>query len=590
MKHVAIYLLIFLLPSIVFAQSVTIFENPRFGGKSKTLPVGKYLVEKATDFEGMSSVKIPAGLGVIIYQNYFQSEGYGISADLLEDNASFAALGFTGKIPYLVVFSTVKPDNFWKRNSITNNQFLAGHWERNRAGGNPVQTTVVVSPPIPMPVPTTPTTLAVAGANTTISTLGIQSSDGKNLWNLANNEQLGIIGNDYRGIEEVGSACFERASNNLAIPDDYNFWFPQKQKNDFRSSPYYKRTLIGKLKEARQVNINGTFEDHDLNLEIRPNPKYMYLLTDSHPREYTDIMSKQYTYSHIAGNIPIVNDFVESSGLANCNGAATIEEFNYIEAEIDPGTSGRGGNKLYDLALINTGSDVGVYGVWIYDAGHCCHAEIHPAEQLWWMKPETNGKTYHLNVVGDGSKRFLWRRQMEGADKKKPWGEPPVKGLFAVAFECNLPGNWSSEKISTHQFEVQDIMPDLGSFKHLVAQYPNANKTYNLIYENQNIVSFTPHSDGFNVSFEHVGVVPGNPAKIRGFLVIETQVGKLTRLNGDSILKTLNPLANIPSHPAYTSPGMVPQGMLESIYFKKESGFYIFKLVEKIVSPGLSHQ
>ena len=46
---------------------------------------------------------------------------------------------------------------------------------------------------------------------------------------------MGVIGSDFRGPQEIGSAHFERASNNALIPDWLNFWFPNKQPNDHRS-------------------------------------------------------------------------------------------------------------------------------------------------------------------------------------------------------------------------------------------------------------------------------------------------------------------------------------------------------------------
>jgi hypothetical protein len=46
--------------------------------------------------------------------------------------------------------------------------------------------------------------------------------------------------------------------------------------------------------------------------------------------------------------------------------------------------------------------------------------------------------TYTLNVFCDGSKRLWWRSQMDDGTKLKPWGAPPIKGLFAIAFEAEL--------------------------------------------------------------------------------------------------------------------------------------------------------
>ncbi|HRF17436.1 MAG TPA: hypothetical protein PK977_04680, partial [Chitinophagaceae bacterium] len=63
-----------------------------------------------------------------------------------------------------------------------------------------------------------------------------------------------------------------------------------------------------------------------------------------------------------------------------------------------------------------------------------------------------------------------------------------------------------------------------------LAEYPNANQTYNLVYNGKNIVSFVPNNNAFKVSFEHVGISPEDNNKIRGFLVLETSVGKTTQI------------------------------------------------------------
>src|SRR5262249_60572407 len=128
-------------------------------------------------------------------------------------------------------------------------------------------------------------------------------------------------------------------------------------------------------------------------------------------------------------------------------------------------------------------SPIGVYGPWIYDKGHCCHSEIHPAEQVWFRDDVPNGgKKYSLNVICDGSKRFWWRDQMDDGTKLKPWGAPPIKGLFAIAFETEL----GKPPVT---FEVSD----LDSFN--VAHVPNSNQTYSLVFQNSPIVTFTPHND-----------------------------------------------------------------------------------------------
>ncbi|MDQ3751034.1 MAG: hypothetical protein M3367_18750, partial [Acidobacteriota bacterium] len=274
-------LLGFLMCSSAHSQSVVIYEHSNFGGRSKKLSIGDY---RLSDFNDVaSSIKVPAGLAAMIFEHADDGGGYGISVDLLEDQPDLSKYNFNDKVSYVTVFSTQRQGFFWARNSIRNGQFVMGHWERARASGNPVNTVAVVSPPLPPHTPTGPTTIQVNDAQSTITSLGKQTPSDAAIWEQAEADQMGVIGSDFRGIEEIGSAAFQRASNNIAIPDSINFWYPQKQPRDHRNVVYFKRTLSGIVDaedEPYIVDIDGTYEDHDFTLHIKPSPKYQYLISD----------------------------------------------------------------------------------------------------------------------------------------------------------------------------------------------------------------------------------------------------------------------------------------------------------------------
>jgi hypothetical protein len=549
-------------------QAIVLYEHANYAGQAKTIGVGQY---RLTDFNDItSSIKVPVGMVAIIYEHAADNQGYGIWVDLLEDRPDLSLYNFSDKVSYVNVFYVNKDNYVWARNAKVNGQFIAGHWERKRATPLPPNTVAVVAPPL---APTNPSVLAVNGPTTTITSLGVQSSGGRILWATAVNDQQGIIGNDFRGREEIGSAAFERASNNIAIPDNLNFWYPQKRQNDVG---YFKRTLAGRVKENHQVNIAGTFKDYDVNIDIIPHPKYMYLINEGHRREYNDLMSKQWNLSF------------HQSGQPNCDDPKSISSFDRVEAEIaedywPQGDHLFGRARLADLVLIRGGEDMCVYGPWIYDKGHCCQPEIHPAEQLWWNVPQGNGKRYYLNVICDASRRFWWRQQMDDGTKLKPWGAPPIKGLFAIAFEYTLPLLDAVTGYTTKQFELGNIQ------HHNVIEYPNADQVYNLVYQNKNIVSFIPHNNAFKVSFEHVGVAPGEPDKIRGFLVIETSVGVTTQIATAIVVleggspKNGGVFTKIVNLPANSTPEQAPQ-QYEDRFFKKEKGHYYFTILETNVS------
>ncbi len=540
-------------------MAVTVFADANFAGRSKTLDVGSYRFQTPDDFNDViSSIRVPAGLAAMLFEDADDGGGFGRSVDLLEDCPDLSTYDFNDKTSFVVVFSTVRPGFVWVRNSIQNGAFVNGHWERERASGPPPPNhTAVVSPPLPPHAAAPkPTVVQVTGGRSVITQLGFQTALDASQWDHAVTQQMGVLGSDFRGVEEIGSAAFERASNNPVIPDFLNFWYPQKQPNDHRSVVYFKRTLAGKLKESHISEITGTYQDFDLNIDITPNPPYQYLIADAHPREYTDIMHAQWTLS------------AHQLGQPNCDDAASKAEFTFVEAEVQPSAdvNGTTPKTLNDLIAARGGRDICVYGPWIYDKGHCCHAEIHPSEQIWWRDDvNDNQKKYTFSVICDASKRFWWRDQMDDGTKLKPWGAPPIRGVFAIAFETRIIE-------PTITFEVSHIDD------YNVAAVPNASQTYDLVYGNKVLVSFVPHNAAFKVSYEHVGLA--GIEKVRGFLVIETTVGTVrqtkTQVTVDGSTVTIPPGSNV---------NTVDQ-RYERLAFEKVEGHYMFTVLQ--TTPPLS--
>lgn len=564
------------------AAAVVLFDNTGFGGESKSLGVGQFALADFND--RASSIKVTPGYVAVLYDNADSKGGWGISVDLLEDQPDLSTFDFSDKASYIMVFPASRDNTYdWKRNSLVNGQFIAGHWERKRANGQTVGNTnnPVVSPPLPsQDANATVTALAVNGPVTTITTLGKLPYDAKQRWDLAMNKQEGIIGNDFRGSEEIGSACFERASNNFAIPDFINFWYPQKQQNDHRSVVYFKRTLAGILHEAKQFEHSGTFPDYDINLDIIPDESYKYLLRDAHPREYTGIMATEYWATRI---IP----FLEDQGQHDCDDLSSREEFTYLEAEIAPEYWPQGdhlfGRALFaDMTLIRTGKRICVYGPWIYDVGHCCHPEIHPAEQVWWSEPVNGGVQYYCNVFCDASGRFFWRKQMDDGTKLHPWAAPPVKGLFAIAFSVPLASTTANVGYTTKKFEVGNIED------HNVIEFPNGNQVYNLVYQGRTLVSFLPHNDAFKVSYENVGFDAATNS-VNGFLVIETAVGKLQQVATSLTIPSPDGGFNRVTIPPNSDPDKVDI-RYENLFFKKDHGRYLFTVTQTSVNNRPDHQ
>jgi hypothetical protein len=540
-------------------QPITVFEIIDYQGQSKPFEIGNYRIAENENF---TSIKITPGFVAVIYQYADEGGGYGLSVDLMEDCPDISKY-ISGRIAYIIVFNAINPSgHIYARNKIKDGQFVAGHWERKRANGvnsNPNTSEAVVAPIIPPHTKNITTVLENNGAQTLIKTLGEQGPEESFVWQNSINDQMGIIGNDYRGIEEIGSAAFQREFTGSIAgkvldffgASNINFWYPQKQPRDHRSITYFKRTLAGKLNKLNLVEIADILPDHDVNMFVEPSTNYQYLVKDAHAPELTKI--------------------TEIGLLKDGDARECPKEFTHLEGEID--TKGEAKAKLLEMLEPRLNNSLCMYGIWQYDKGHCCQPEIHPAEQVWWVENSDKVKKYYLNVFCDASKRFWWRDQMDDGTKLKPWGAPPIKGMFAIAFEVTI--NNESLLNSIKKYEVTNVD------HYNVIEYPNADQSYELIYQGKAIVSFIPHNNAFKVTYEKVGLAPGSTNKIRGFLVIETSVGTCTQVATKITVPNIsNPRELITVKiPENSDPDKVDQ-RYERLFFSKVEGHYMFYISE----------
>ncbi len=122
--------------TLMMDQKVVLYEHSNFSGQSKSFGIGDYRFYGPADFNDMaSSIKVPNGLVAVIYENANENLGYGNYIDLLEDCTDLSVYTFNDKTSYLRVFAATKPGFFYARNRMTNNEFVAGHWERERVNG-----------------------------------------------------------------------------------------------------------------------------------------------------------------------------------------------------------------------------------------------------------------------------------------------------------------------------------------------------------------------------------------------------------------------------------------------------------------------
>src|SRR5215831_6299839 len=115
-------------------NNVVIFEKPNFAGRSLVLATeGNHPI---TDWKP-GSIRVATGLVATLSQFANAAGGFGIFVDLMEDHADLAPFGLGDNIALVNVFPATRNGLVWARNAIVNGQFVAGHWERPRVGGNP---------------------------------------------------------------------------------------------------------------------------------------------------------------------------------------------------------------------------------------------------------------------------------------------------------------------------------------------------------------------------------------------------------------------------------------------------------------------
>lgn len=144
---------------------VVLYDNPNFGGRQTSLGIGTH---KLIDFnfnDMPSSIKVPAGLVVIVYEHFARGVGYGLWVDFLEDQPNLAQFQLDNKISYLKIVPRLNSNSIWVRNGLKNGRFDAGHYlvvpkGSTRPAHNP---NPLIGPPIPEPPDRSPAFCTIAG-------------------------------------------------------------------------------------------------------------------------------------------------------------------------------------------------------------------------------------------------------------------------------------------------------------------------------------------------------------------------------------------------------------------------------------------
>lgn len=323
----------------------------------------------------------------------------------------------------------------------------------------------------------------------TIEQLKKRVNDGK--YEKALNDQLGVIGNDYFGEQEIGMAIEQERRLNTRYPIDG-----------------FKRTIKGKVvgNYFRIYNNSDRDDDYHVEIEAALNDP---LLIKNKVRLNAETNAKT-PHNLILGEIDIHQSHKQ----------------NFLTYRDDMPA------KFIDYACL--------YGPWIADRGnygvqssHGTYFEIHPSEQIWWTEKRKTEIVYSLLSANDNSGHF----DDAGSDYDEENGARPLKNgawvpkilnsVFAIPFCVQL--NKGTKQFNLLQLSNRNTHPSVDG------------KIQYLKYRGKTIVSvinFSPTNDLIDIEFDNVGFETINiQAKngktasttdtlIKGFLLIKNKVGQ----------------------------------------------------------------
>jgi hypothetical protein len=316
-----------------------------------------------------------------------------------------------------------------------------------------------------------------------IDVLETAKNDGK--YRKAKQNQ-GVIGNDFYADFKIGMA------------QNDNPWQISGTATDYQPIDGFKRTLTGKLLELR---YNDGIKDDDFNFIIEVDPKHELLVKHQN-------------------NIKRVNH----GGINN-----TKYPWNVVYGEIDVFDDWHKYYKSPYSAPQELIDNVSLYGPWVlelYDSDeigkhHNNYHEIHPAEQVWWVKKRNNGDTFNFIMANDASGRFNGRGDYTAYKDTKVenlWVNTPLNGVFAIAFSFN-------PKVEKLNFRINTIC------QSGVKPTTTEPRLHYLTNQRDTLVSIEEVGEKMvAIDFENVGFLPrplwegDQTGVVSGFLLLKSTV------------------------------------------------------------------
>lgn len=296
-------------------------------------------------------------------------------------------------------------------------------------------------------------------------------------------QNQGVIGNDFYADFEIGMA------------QNDNPWQISGTATDYQPIDGFKRTLTGKLLEFRYMD---GVKDDDLNFIIEVDPKHELLV--KHQKNIKRVNGRPWNV--VFGEIDIFDNW-----------------HKYYKPPYS-----------VPVAFID---NISLYGPWVlelYDRSenpihplkkHGNFHEIHPAEQVWWVKKRNNGNTFNFIMANDASNRFDDRGDYTAYGNTKVenrWVNTPLNGVFAIAFSFN-------PKVEKLNFRINTIC------QSGVKPTTTEPRLHYLTNQRDTLVSIEEVGEKMvAIDFENVGFLPrplwegDQTGVVSGFLLLKSTV------------------------------------------------------------------
>jgi hypothetical protein len=536
-------------------QVVVLYENTGYSGQSKSLGIGQIKFDDNSGLnDKISSLKVGPGMVVMIYESGDNNGGYGTFADLMEDCPDLSVYNFNDKISYVEVFSSRKPDGMiWVRGKMVNGQYIAGHWEREKANGqNPNSNIAVVGPSIPAR-PDDPNDLSKAPM--------ASQAEIDELNNILDNQYgVGVIGGEnarpfyyhanqpnevvykYQKLIDASrlpSGFMDWAKGKLAgvplvggtismIPyagqeaielvDGLKDWILGKESTTKLIDAWYpvsefKRTVCGKAEKNASICSQDYLHtkltiDKDVNIDIVPGNAFNWALTNRwlRPGEQTKVIEAEVKMKNIIAYDTKTNKSAESTTPHNplmlqivqytdlCVYGPWMADILDIDAKVP-------------IPFTDDNIDLGKLDINTND-------EIHPVNQLWYKK----GNEIQLIAIADGNGYF----------EKKSASEIEASGInhtmrFYIAFHipATIRTNAVNNTSGTMEYEINGIGFDFTDNTDAITRTDEYALKYNgvpriKVHDNSIIKIQKTHS----VMFDKVRTRPDG--SIQGYIIVET--------------------------------------------------------------------